>query len=354
VTVTHALPALSGGPRVGGTLEDLASPSPEMVWRQLRALRHQPPGSAGSGIRRRVFGAALEQAQQLFTAASVDYASRPILLFYGLSQAGRAIAACSIKAVGNDWRLSGHGIDPPNLEQKPDLPDLTVRDNGKGSFTQLAPLLHSGSLPAGAPLGQIWLTIPDLATTPLVSNRPNYLPTLRLDDPKINSKSVGGDTEVSSAITGMPLRFDAPYTEADFVDFCSSYPTLAGSTGRPATGQDSILDEERQSVRVFREWTLSAGDDPGRFHSRLTRPYLGDNYRYIFPSIGGDTQALHPLLAWWAILFALSMLARYQPDTWTYYLDVDKCAYAVPLEALLDRALATCPELLLHAIRSVS
>jgi len=147
------------------------------------------------------------------------------------------------------------------------------------------------------------------------------------------------------------LRFDAPYTEADFVDFCSSYPTLAGSTGRPATGQDSILDEERQSVRVFREWTLSAGDDPGRFHSRLTLPYLGDNYRYIFPSIGGDTQALHPLLAWWAILFALSMLARYQPDTWTYYLDVDKCAYAVPLEALLDRALATCPELLLHAIR---
>jgi hypothetical protein len=60
------------------------------------------------------------------------------------------------------------------------------------------------------------------------------------------------------------------------------------------------------------------------------------------------------LLAWWAILFALSMLARYQPETWTAYLDVDKCAYAVPLETLLDRALVTCPELLLHAIRSVS
>ena len=41
-------------------------------------------------------------------------------------------------------------------------------------------------------------------------------------------------------------------------------------------------------------------------------------------SIGGDQQALHPLLAWWAILFALSMLARYQPDTWTDYLDVDR------------------------------
>jgi hypothetical protein len=70
-------------------------------------------------------------------------------------------------------------------------------------------------------------------------------------------------------------------------------------------------------------------------------------------SIGGDQQALHPLLAWWAILFALSMLARYQPDTWTDYLDVDKSP-AVPVETLLDRALLTCPELLLHAIRSVS
>jgi hypothetical protein len=60
------------------------------------------------------------------------------------------------------------------------------------------------------------------------------------------------------------------------------------------------------------------------------------------------------LLAWWAILFALSMLARHQPDTWTDYLNVDGCAYAVPPETLLDRALVTCPELLLHAIRSVT
>jgi hypothetical protein len=107
-------------------------------------------------------------------------------------------------------------------------------------------------------------------------------------------------------------------------------------------------------VTVKRAWTLSPGDNPGEFHSRLTRPYLGDDDRYIFPSIGGDQQALHPLLAWWAILFALSMLARYEPETWTDYIDVDTSPYAVPLETLLDRALLTCPELLLHAIRSVS
>jgi hypothetical protein len=113
-------------------------------------------------------------------------------------------------------------------------------------------LLHSGSLPAGASLGQIWFTIPDLATTARVGNRANYLPTLRVDHVKINGTLSDGSLKVSSGIKGMPLRFDAPYTEAQFVDFCRSYPTLAGSTGRPVTGEGSILDDERQSVQVFR------------------------------------------------------------------------------------------------------
>jgi hypothetical protein len=247
----------------------------------------------------------------------------------------------------------GHGIGV-RLGQDLELLDLAVTNKRSGSFIQLAPLLHSGSLPAGASLGQIWFTIPDLATTRrVVGDGAEYLPTLRLDHLSIDGHSVGG-TEVGSCIRGMPLRFDPPYTETEFVDFCSSYPTLTGFAGRPATNQRPLLDEERQSVAVPRAWTLSAGDDPGKFHSGLTRPYLGDDDRCIFPSIGGDQQALHPLLAWWAVLFTLSMLARYQPDTWTVYLDIDTSRYAEPLETLLDRALLTCPELLHHAIRSVS
>ena len=107
-------------------------------------------------------------------------------------------------------------------------------------------------------------------------------------------------------------------------------------------------------MRVQRAWTLAADEEPGEFRDALTRPYLGDDDRYVFPSIGGDTHALHPLLAWWAVLFALSLLPRYQPDTWTRYLDVDSSAHAEPLETLLDQALVVCPQLLLHAIGSVS
>lgn len=62
---------------------------------------------------------------------------------------------------------------------------------------------------------------------------------------------------------------------------------------------------------------------------------------------------LHPLLAWWAVLFGLSMLARYEPARWTEDLDVDKSALAVPLETVLDAALEACPELICLALLEV-
>ena len=127
------LPALSGGPRLTeGTLADLASPSGEAVWPYLRALRYEPPGGA-SGARAEVFGSALEQAQQLFAAASVDYASRPILVFYGLSQAGRAIAACATAGGMSDWQLKGHGIKVSNLDQKPGCLTSLLSTTGKAA-----------------------------------------------------------------------------------------------------------------------------------------------------------------------------------------------------------------------------
>jgi hypothetical protein len=45
-----------------------------------------------------VYVAALQQAEQLFHAArEAGFASSPLLLFYGLSQAGRAIAAALLE-----------------------------------------------------------------------------------------------------------------------------------------------------------------------------------------------------------------------------------------------------------------
>lgn len=152
----------------------------------------------------------------------------------------------------------------------------------------------------------------------------------------------------------MPWRFAEPYTEDEFVEFCSSYPTLAGSVGRPVASQPPLLDEERQSVQVRRAWTLADSDDPGKFHTAIRGRISEITTDTSSPPSEVISRHFTPLLAWWAVLFALSMLARYQPNTWTACLDIDTSPYAEPLETLLDRALLTGPELLLHAIRSVS
>jgi hypothetical protein len=221
-----------GGNRLGGTLDDLGAPRRDELWRHIRGLRHGPPGLAGAAAdRHEVFGAALEQAEELFdAAASVAAPSRPILLFYGLSQAGRAVAAASTAAPAN-WELQAHGITTGN-RTVPSLSQLVIRDsvmgNRVGSFTRLAELLSSGSLPNGATFGEVWATIPDVASAPLTWGQAGHKSAL---SGGAGFYEANGDYGVW--IAGLPQRFAAPHTEGEIADYLSSYPSLAGN--RPAS-----------------------------------------------------------------------------------------------------------------------
>jgi hypothetical protein len=302
-------------------------PSRLTVWREIRALRSHPPGRAGKGDRKRVFGSALEQAEQLLTAAgAVGYASRPILLFYGLSQAGRAIAAASTAADNNSYRLSGHGIKALDLDQRPPLPGLTVKDDGLGSFTQLAQLLGSVSLPRGAPLGQLWATIPDLLTTRLEPTSPQHLPVLQLQY-VAGQADAGHFPQVMVWIVGLPPQpggyRNGNITKEEESAILSSYPTLAGSQPLEPVWYPVRADfQDRSTVRLL---------PSGVYPDALGQPYRDDRDRWVFPPLDDRGEPLHPLLAWWALLFALSMLARYEPASWISALDADASPNAVPL-----------------------
>jgi hypothetical protein len=81
-----------------------------LAWQRIRVLRARPPARV-EGERADVFVSALEQAEQLMRAAAdVGPAASPLLLFYAVSQAGRAIAAARLDG---PWRLSGHGLKAP-------------------------------------------------------------------------------------------------------------------------------------------------------------------------------------------------------------------------------------------------
>ena len=68
------------------------------------------------------------------------------------------------------------------------------------------------------------------------------------------------------------------------------------------------------------------------------------------PGIGDNLAVLSPLMAWWALLFGFSVVARYHPALWTRALDADRSTLAVPLESLLDEALEVVPALVLEPL----
>ncbi|MFI9419076.1 YaaC family protein [Streptomyces werraensis] len=97
---------------------------------------------------------------------------------------------------------------------------------------------------------------------------------------------------------------------------------------------------------------MATGDERLAHLRAMTRSYRGD--RYFLPVLPPMKQELHPLMAWWAVLYALSMLFRYQPAKWKLLINVDGSQYAVPIEQLLERAINHLPVLIADAITEVS
>jgi hypothetical protein len=117
-------------------------------WNQLRMLRADPPTAVRKlNDRRKTFAAGLEQGEQLWKAAeSMAAEARPIVLFYGLSQVGRAIVA-ALHPNHTGWRYeTSHGLTfelnapagrPIQLE------DLMVTSQGHGLVQQVGEILDS-------------------------------------------------------------------------------------------------------------------------------------------------------------------------------------------------------------------
>jgi hypothetical protein len=80
----------------------------------------------------------------------------------------------------------------------------------------------------------------------------------------------------------------------------------------------------------------------------MSRPY--NRERYLFPAAGSSHLSMHPLMAWWAVLYTLSMLARYQPAEWAAHIDIDSSQHAAAIEKLLKEALEIVPKLIAEAI----
>ena len=82
----------------------------------------------------------------------------------------------------------------------------------------------------------------------------------------------------------------------------------------------------------------------------LPPPYGPDGFRWMRPNLPLDARPPSLLMTWWAVLFTLSMLARYHPVRWADALDPDRSPAAVLLERTMEVALEVVPQLVLEAI----
>ena len=128
---------------------------------RIQALRASPPEPTYRGARRRVFGAALGQWDVLLGASEgVPASASPILLFYALAQAGRAV--CAARISGQHWRSSGHGLRIGQARNP--IGDTVVNPDGgeNTSFNAFCRAVGASPLAEGTRLGALWAAVPQL------------------------------------------------------------------------------------------------------------------------------------------------------------------------------------------------
>ena len=323
---------------------------------RLRATRANPPGMASpEGPRRDTYAAALQQFDDLMTAAAViGPVSRPLPLYYAVLQVGKAIAAAWTP--GDDWSVRGHGLAEDDRAEWPDALHFRVKPtisqkSGTGVFGAVAEKLGSARLVESVELGALWSALPGANLPQGYGSWPLALPF------QPTYFEPGRDSTIRALRGYFYLRGQASASDAESINrLLTGYPDAAGAH---LEAGEVILPAPREakSRTLADAWGIGVGLTweqpspelvPPYPHARLRGDRPGGEH-WLVPEVGSRSGRLSPLLLWWALLFGLSLLARYYPAGWRAALDFDRSACADGLAELLDEALVIVPELLFDA-----
>ena len=310
----------------------------------VQALRADPPVYAGDDPeRRRVFGAALQQFEELLIAArAVGHASAPLPLFYALSQAGRAIAAARCR--DDRWDFKGHGLSVD--ENREEVGRTVVKPNPRrdrrDAFSVVADSTGSDTLDGPVELRELWASIPQL---PRVEGLGAESPSaIQLSGSPFSVAPIPHDSP--AMVQAALLRIE----EAALPDDQRDDAVAARLTQYPAAHPYKLIGGMTSSAQDL--WlSFAVGDEEQwRTVADVGEPYLDELALYLRPSLGPSGRVPSVLMTWWAVLLALSQLARYVPGAWTAALDRDNSTFAVPIEIGLRTAQRIMPRLVLHAL----
>lgn len=186
------------------------------------------------------------------------------------------------------------------------------------------------------------LTVSPVDDFPPLVPRPEGLLTVRVGPlpATLAARPVHGETDWQVGARDWPGEREALQAHL------AGYPGLAGWSPRTPEGNPVGFEGDNQWVTAPVVLPVEAGASAvsGRELARRTVGLGGE--RYAFPGLRPGERPQHPFTVWWAVTFALSMLARYQPREWSALVSVDSSRDAVALEHLLTEALTVLPELL--------
>ena len=339
-------------------------------WTELRRLRSKRPKYVTSGERGRVFSAAMKQSEDLWVAAGdVSDSVSPMLMYYGLLQGATALSAANPAPT---WKpIAGHGLSFPDplgsFDAVPTLRQMRVTEAGRGFVQQLADFLSSPVLGEGVLLDQLVAALPygpdprpeSIIPGPLTVANPRWGPLdrtlLLVGVPPL----LVGEENLGVSSDDVALR-----DENGFYDWLSHYPALAGLGTPTAFGPVVASAVVRNRYELHVSWeNLGQANTAEAYQAMSTPQYIRDmpnavtgsilGSRTIFPALGTNTDSMHPLITWWTLLYAFSMLARYHPHRWVTLLDIDKSVDAIEVETCLRIAPNVVPMLLLREFQSL-
>jgi hypothetical protein len=313
---------------------------------RLRATRATPPGLAsGDDDRRAIYGAALQQFDDLFAAArAIGPVSRPLPLYYAVHQAGKAIAAAWVP---RDFRPRIHGLTEHVPDESSQWKDNVLLFRVKpqrqpGVFGAVASALGTARLTSSAEIGALWSALPEVSPPASPGSWPLALPVY----PRAWTNE-GVAWWVSVGLRGQQVE------DAVAVDrLLATYPDADGAVASTFGGELQFDQTPRgPGVGVHLEVrSMQAAEEPsGLYAPRRAAEYWRAQERWLVPVVGETSDRLPPVLIWWVLLFGLSLLARYEPVAWQAALDLDHSRIADPLTKLLDDALEIVPDLLFAA-----
>lgn len=287
---------------------------------------------------------ALEQFEELLgAAAAATPGVRPLPLFYALSQAGRAIAAARLP---DAWKLRGHGLSCPDLSP-PNVLDLAIEFKPRSkappdSFHGVAAATQSATPTEPVRLGALWAALPDANS--LLENDTGWPEALLVVVPELTASLLERFDRVSVGV----LSRRHP-DGASVVDVLDRYP-YGDETGVQAVPGAGIVANWTPAGRALAvHWPTDEETVSGRMNT-LDRivPVTPGGARWWRPLVGGVPMS--DLMMWWALLYGLSMLARYEPAGWNAMLDLDRDPLAAALIRLMEDAIDVVPALVLKEL----